>query len=369
MASPVVDLTLELVRMDTINPPGGEAAAAELLGARLQAAGLEVAHHELEPGRPSVVARLEGRGDRPALCLTGHLDTVPLGRAPWSREPFGEHDGGHLYGRGTTDMKGGVAAIVLAAERVAALGGGDAGLEVVLCAGEETACEGARALAETPGALGRAGAMLVAEPTGNFPCVAHKGMVWVEARTEGRSAHGSSPHLGANAIYPLARAVAALEGVRFGVEAHPLLGEPTLNVGTIEGGVNVNSVPDGARARIDVRTVPGLGADGVLAALREAAGRDVELEAWVALDPVVTEPGDPWVAKVHEAFGTSGEPRGLAYFTDAAALAPAYGGVPTVICGPGEAGQAHQTDEWVEIAKLEAAAGAYAELARSWCGV
>jgi succinyl-diaminopimelate desuccinylase len=370
MASPVVELTLGLVRVDTVNPPGDEAAVADLLGARLEAVGLEVARHDLAPGRPNLVARLAGRDpERPVLSFTGHLDTVPLGRAPWSRDPFGEQDGDRLYGRGTTDMKGGLAAIVLTAERIAQLGPPEAGLEIVLCAGEETGCEGAIALADTPGALGRAGALLVAEPTGNVPCVAHKGMVWVEASTEGRSAHGSAPHLGVNAIYPLARAVAALEDVRFGVEAHPLLGDPTLSVGTIEGGINVNSVPDGARARIDVRTVPGLDAGAVLEALRAAAGPDVALEPWVALGPVETDPADPWVAQVYDAFGAPAEPRGMAYFTDAAALAPAYGGVPTIICGPGDTGQAHQTDEWIEVSRLEAAAAAYVEIARSWCGV
>ena len=128
-------------------------------------------------------------------------------------------------------------------------------------------------------------------------------------------------------------------------------------------------MPDGAQAAIDVRTVPGLGADGVLEALRAAIGsEEVALETWVALDPVVTDPEAPFVARVYDVLGAPAEPQGLAYFTDAAALAPAYGGVPTVICGPGEPGQAHQTDEWAEVARLEAAAEAYFELARSWSG-
>ena len=357
-----VDLALELVRLDTINPPGRESAAAELLAGRLSAAGLEVAFHEHAPGRPSVVARLAGTGDRPALCMTGHLDTVPLGGAPWSVEAFGELRDGRLYGRGSSDMKGGVAAIVVAAERVAAAGGG-AGLEVVLCAGEETGCEGALFLAES-GALGRAGAVLVAEPTGGVPHVAHKGVLWARATTEGRSAHASSPHLGRNAIYPLAAAVAALADLEFDVPPHALLGEPTFNVGVIEGGSGINLVPDRAEAGIDVRTVPGLRSDAVLARLRELAGPEVTIEAILDLPPVATDPGDPFVRTAAEVAGSSGG--GLAYFTDAAALTPAYGSPPTVIWGPGEAAQAHQTDEWAEAAKIEAAAGAFAELAQRW---
>jgi succinyl-diaminopimelate desuccinylase len=356
------DLAHELVRIDTINPPGREEPAADLLAARLSAAGLDVARHEHAAGRVSLVARWPGRDDRPSLCLTGHLDTVPLGGAPWSREPFGELRDGRLYGRGASDMKGGVAAIVVAAERVAAAGQGEAGLELVLCAGEETGCEGALALASS-GGLGRCGAVLVAEPTGGVPHVAHKGVLWARASASGSAAHGSAPQLGINAIYPLARAVAAIAEVQLDAPPHPVLGEPTLNIGTISGGVGINVVPDRASAGIDVRTVPGLASADVLDRLRAAAGPEVEIEALLDLPPVVTDPGDPWVRSLGELGG------GLAYFTDAAALTPAYGGPPTVIWGPGEAAQAHQTDEWAETAKIDDAADAFTAVARRWCGV
>jgi succinyl-diaminopimelate desuccinylase len=357
-----VDLALELVRLDTVNPPGREEAAASLLGERLRAAGFEVAFHEHAPGRPSVVARLPGDG--PALCMTGHLDTVPLGGAPWSVEAFGELRDGRLYGRGSSDMKGGVAAIVVAAERVAALGRGTAGLELVLCAAEETGCEGALHLASS-GALGRAGAVLVAEPTGGVPHVAHKGVLWARATTEGKSAHASAPQLGRNAIYPLAAAVAALAELRFDVEPHPVLGEPTLNVGTISGGSGINLVPDRAEAGIDIRTVPGM--PSPLDRLRSLAGPEVTIEPILDLPPVSTDPADPFVRSVADVAGSSGG--GLAYFTDAAALTPAYGSPPTVIWGPGEAAQAHQTDEWASADKIEAAAEGFFEVARRWCGV
>ena len=357
---PAVDLALELVHLDTVNPPGREAAAAALLAGRLEKAGFEVTFHEHAPGRPSVVARLAGDGA--ALCMTGHLDTVPLGGAPWSVEPFGELRDGRLYGRGSSDMKSGVAAIVVAAERVAALGGG--GLELVLCAAEETGCEGALHLASS-GALGRAGAVLVAEPTGGVPHVAHKGVLWARATTEGKSAHGSSPQLGRNAIYPLAAAVAALAELDFEVEPHPILGEPTLNLGTFKGGSGINLVPDRAEAGIDIRTVPGMTSSDVLDRLRSLAGPEVTIEAILDLPPVATDPDDPFVRSAAEVAGSSGG--GLAYFTDAAALTPAYGTPPTVIWGPGEAAQAHQTDEWASAEKIEAAAEGFYELARRWC--
>jgi len=369
VSADVVELTRELVATRTINPPGDESAAASLLAARLEAAGFSVASHEFAPGRTSVVARR--MGDGPALCMTGHLDTVPLGRADWSVDPFsGETDGDRLFGRGTSDMKGGTAAIVVAAERVAAAGG--SGLELVLCAGEETGCEGALALVEA-GALGECGAVLVAEPTTNYPCVAHKGVVWADAVTRGKTAHGSMPELGENAIYPLATAVGRLRDLAFDAPEHPLLSAPTLSLGTFAGGININSVPDRAEAGIDVRTVPGLSAHAVLRTLRERLGEGVDLSPRVALDPIDTDPDGEWVQTVFSVMGpmieATPEPRGLAYFTDAAALSPAYGSPPTIICGPGDADQAHRTDESCSVAALEAAAEGFFEIARRWCGL
>ena len=374
MAAAVVELTRELVGIRTVNPPGEEKKAASLLAARLSDAGLEVVEHEFAPGRTSLVARTRTRGERPALCLTGHLDTVPLGGADWSRDPFsGETDGDRLYGRGTSDMKGGTAAIVVAAERIAALGEGAAGLELVLCAGEETGCEGALALAGADGALGRCGAVLVAEPTTNYPCVAHKGVVWADAVARGKTAHGSMPHLGENAIYKLARAVARLEDFSLEASEHPLLGMPTVSLGTFSGGININSVPDHASAGIDVRTVPGMSGDGVLSALAERLGEEVELEPRVVLEAIDTDPGDEWVHDVFSVMepliGEAPSARGLAYFTDAAALSPAYGTPPTIICGPGDAEQAHRTDESCSMAALEASAEGFFEIGRRWCGV
>jgi len=369
--SDVLELTQELVRTETINPPGRESRAAMILAARLEAAGFEVERPPLADGRDNLVARLPGSGDGAALCMTGHLDTVPLGREQWEHDPLGaDVDGERLHGRGSSDMKGGVAAIVIAAERVAALGRGEAGLELVLCAAEETGCEGAQALVEA-GVLGNAGAVLVAEPTSNYPCVAHKGVVWLDASTTGRAAHGSMPHLGENAIFKLAPALAALERFDFGGPEHELLGKPTLSVGTVAGGMNINSVPDWATAGIDVRTVPGLEGDEVAARLGELVGDDVRLDRRVDLPPVSTDPSDPWVAEVfgvmEPLIGERPEPRGLAYFTDAAALTPAYGTPPTIICGPGDADQAHQTNESCAVELLEAAAEGFFEIARRWC--
>jgi succinyl-diaminopimelate desuccinylase len=163
-------------------------------------------------GRAQLLARIGGKADRLPLGFTGHLDTVPLGAQPWSVDPFAaEIADGKLYGRGSSDMKAGVAAFVTAclalADRLAAT----PGVLLVITASEETGCSGAEALVAAGSRLGRVGALVVAEPTGNRPLVGHKGALWLEAETKGVTAHGSMPEKGVNAVYKAARAVAALQ--------------------------------------------------------------------------------------------------------------------------------------------------------------
>ena len=369
--SAAVELAQALVRIDTVNPPGGEAAAASVVGERLDAAGLDVQAQQLDDGCTSLVARLAGSGARPAICFTGHLDVVPPG-SRWTRDPFaGEIDGDRLYGRGSSDMKGGVAAIVAAVEELARTWGGRAaGLEIVLTSGEETGCEGAKALVGS-GLLGEVGAIVVAEPTANYPCIAHKGVLWLRAKTTGVRAHGATPELGRNAIYPLADAVARLNDFDFEVPGHPLLGEPTLIVGSFHGGDSVNSIPDAAVAEIDIRTTPAVDEGELLETLRAYVGPDVELAPILSLPAVETAPDDPWVLDVFDALepllGERPSPTGIRPFTDAAVLTPAYGGPPTIVCGPGEGDQAHRADEWCSINRIDQAVEVYVEIARRWC--
>jgi succinyl-diaminopimelate desuccinylase len=370
--SDATELTQRLVRMNTVNPPGNEEACARVLGALLETAGFTADYHALGSGRASLVARL-GRADRPMLCMTGHLDTVPLGAAPWRTSEFaGEIDGNRLFGRGTSDMKAGVAAMVVAATRLAkAVGRSAAGLELVLTAGEETGCDGARDLLARPGALGRAGAVLVAEPTANYPVIGHKGALWLEGSCRGVTAHGSMPERGVNAVYKLARAITKLETFAADMPAHPLMGRTTLNVGMARGGLNVNSVPDAAEMSIDIRTVPGGDHAALIAQLERLLGDDVEFRTLVDCPVICTNPQDEWVQSIYEIVNpflpAPAEARTETYFTDAAVLAPAYGSVPTVILGPGEPSMAHRTDEYCDLQRLEDAVPIYEEIIRRWC--
>jgi succinyl-diaminopimelate desuccinylase len=369
-----VELTRQIVRMNTINPPGDEELCARHLGALLETAGFKAAYHQLSPKRASLVATIGGSGEKAPLCFTGHIDTVPLGAAKWRMDPFAaDTDGGKIYGRGTSDMKSGVAAFVVACVNLSGRLERTPGLELVITAGEETGCQGAFHLAQKHGALGRAGAVVVGEPTSNYPFVGHKGAFWLNARSKGVTAHGSMPEKGVNAVFKAARAVAVLEKFRFSNPPHPLMGQATLNVGTIRGGLNINSVPDEAVIGIDIRTVPSVRHAQIKADLAEQLGTDVELETLLDLESVYTAPEDPWVQEVFEVMqsilGKRPEPRAATYFTDAAALNVAYGTPPTIILGPGEAPLAHQTDEYCVVERVAQSVAAYEEIARRWCDV
>jgi len=372
-ARDAVSLTRSLLAFDTVNPPGRERDCAHMAGQLLKDAGFSVEFFEYEPGRTSVVARIGGSDSKPPLCLTGHLDVVPLGTRQWSKDPFsGETDGDKLYGRGTSDMKAGVAAILVAARNLSKTLKNSPGIVVVLTAAEEGGCIGSARLAAMPELMGKAGAIVVGEPTSNAPLVGHKGSVKFHAAFKGVSAHGSMPQLGVNAIYKAARAIMKLEAFEFGVPAHPVMGAPTLNVGTVDGGSGINLVPDSASIGVDVRTVPGMDHGVLLARLKPLLG-DAELEIVSDLDAVWTEPAKAWIQKVFEICrpvlkekpAVSTAP----YMTDAANLRKAWPGAPVIVLGPGEAAMAHQTDEYCHMGRIGQSVELYEAIIRDWCGV
>jgi succinyl-diaminopimelate desuccinylase len=367
-----LSLTRKLISFNTINPPGQERKCAEYLGGLLQDEGFKITFHDFDEGRTSLIARIEGSGDKPPICFTGHMDTIPLGAASWNVDPFiGEVDGDRVFGRGSSDMKAGLAAMVIASIRLAKISKRVAGLTLVITAGEETGSEGADHLAKLGNVLGKPGAILVGEPTSNYPLVGHKGPLWLQATATGLTAHGSMPHKGVNAIYKAARAVTKLQEYDFDNAPHPVLGAPTLNVGTISGGLNINSVPDLTTIGIDIRTIPGITHSSLLEDLQSHLGEEVKLKSLLALDSVATDPQDGWVQEIFDIMepflSKRPEPRGATYFTDAAIFTPALGNPPTIILGPGEPTMAHKTDEFCYISKIEDATEAYFEIAKRWC--
>ncbi|MFD9697570.1 M20 family metallopeptidase [Lentzea sp. NPDC059081] len=365
----VLDLTRALLRLDTVNPPGNEREAAELALAYARAHGLTGDLQPVGEGRANLRLVLPGRGEQAPLLYCGHLDTVPLGTAPWTHPPHAAEvdEDDVLWGRGAVDMKGGLAAMLAGIATLARTGTRPPGdVHFLATAGEEVDCAGARAARDT-GVLEGVGGLVIAEPTGLDLVVAHKGALFLELVTRGKAAHGSMPDQGVNAITHMTALLDRLTRLDLGHAADPLLGGATTSVGTIRGGSVVNIVPDLCTAQVDLRSVPGLGHAAVLARVGEVLdeltaalpGFDADVKVTGDYAAVGTDPGEPLVRTARQVLeDVLGRPpalSGVSYFSDASVLQPGTG-LPTVLCGPGDPNLAHQTDERVPVAELGRAA-------------
>lgn len=367
----LVQLTQELVRIQSINPPGDEAKVAECIATRLQRAGMfaEMVSHA-EAGRASMVGGLRGSGERPALLFSGHLDTVPAGDN-WQHDILAaEISDGKIWGLGTTDMKSGVAAMLVAMEAIQRAGiplKGD--LLFAGTAGEEVDSMGAQQLVQQQ-KLSNVGFMVIGEPTTNRVFTAEKGVLWLELKTRGQTAHGSMPHLGVNAIMHMNKLLQGLSAARIPYESHPLLGDFTMNIATIQGGVKTNVVPDACRVTIDTRTVIGQDHQEILDTVRQLIDRlcaeDPTFHAEVRtiterapLDIPFDHPQvQTFVRARDRVTGQTSTPIAATYATDGSVFVPAYE-APMVICGPGLPEKAHQPNEYVDISRLTEAARIY----------
>ncbi|WP_294609224.1 M20 family metallopeptidase [uncultured Roseovarius sp.] len=366
-----LDLTRKLIEFNTISPPGNEAECARYIAGLLENAGFQITWHDWQPQRPNLIATLPATEEatRGAIVYSGHLDTVPLGQVDWSEDPFaGEIKDGRMYGRGTSDMKSGVAACIMAGLALAQEPVRRAEVKLIFSAGEETGCEGVLALAECPDLLGTCDALVVAEPTDNRPFIGHKGALWLTLVHKGVTAHGSMPEKGKNAIFAACESISALRGFDFGVEPHPVMGGASLNVGNMSAGLNVNSVPDLARVGVDIRSTVGQSNAGIKEQLAALLGDDVDIEPMTDMDHVFTAPDHPWMqqvfAVVEEVTGQRPEVGAATYFTDASVLKPAMGDPATLIMGPGAMAMAHQTDEYFETALMAPCVEVFTRLGR-----
>jgi succinyl-diaminopimelate desuccinylase len=377
MSAQPLQLTRDLLHFNTVNPPGMERDCARHLGRLLEAAGFAVKYHEFADARTSVIATIGGSQEKPPICFTGHIDIVPLGTTAWSRDPFsGEADGDRLYGRGSTDMKSGIAAFVVAAIKLAPFLKNAPGVTLVLTASEEVGCEGAKYLAQEK-LLDRAGAIVVAEPTANYPYIGHKGLLWLEIETRGKTAHGSMPEQGENAIIKMTRAIEKLEHFDWqhacGVDCHHVMGKPSMNIATIHGGLNTNSVPDSAKLTVDVRTVPGIDHVHLCHSVQQLIGDIGQVRRITDTPSLYSEP-DEWIESVYAVatpfIDGRPEPKTIMFSTDGADLKRGYGGaIPAVIIGPGQPELAHQTDEWCSIARIDQSVEIFARIMRDWNGI
>ena len=352
-----IALSQKLISFDTVNPPGNEAETALYLGNLLSENGFAVEYTVFEENRLHLIAEKGIKPNALPIVLSGHLDVVPFGKKEWSVDPLGgEIIDGKLYGRGSSDMKSGVAAIVIAAIEVFEETSPRDGVRLVITAGEELGCQGVQQLVETSGNLGKAKAVIVAEPTANLPVIGHKGGLYLNVITLGVTAHSSMPELGDNAIYKAARLISKVEAFKFNCQKDDLLGFPTINVGKIKGGLNLNSVPDFAEFTIDVRSTTKIDHEDILNRLKQMFNDEAKIEVLVNRLPVSTNEKEEFVQQVYDVCKldrTSREyPKSLPYLTDGSVLQSYYKGAPTIILGPGQPEMAHQTNEFCYIRNI-----------------
>jgi succinyl-diaminopimelate desuccinylase len=367
----VISLTQKLITFNTVNPPGNEAAIARYIGELLISHGFNVAFTVFEENRLHMVAEKGLSAIKPPIVLSGHLDTVPTGTKQWDTDPFtGYIKGDRLYGRGSSDMKAGVAAMIVAAIQAFKESIPVGGIRLIFTAGEESGCQGCNQLVKSNKELGEASAIIVGEPTANIPAIGHKGALYINVVTSGTTAHSSMPDLGDNAIYKAARAISKIENFKFDSERDSLLGLPTINVGKMSGGMNINSVPDHAEFTIDVRSTTKVNHGKILEQLSKELGDGTSLETLVNLNPVYTIESNPFIQLVYAVCFENGIhselPKALPYVTDGSVLQLFYNGAPTVILGPGQPEMAHQTNEYCFLSKLQQAVTIYKNIILNW---
>lgn len=352
----VIEIASELVRIPSVNPDGdpgtprtGEAECAKWIAEFLSRAGATVELREVLPGRPNVVAKFPSdRTGKPTILFAPHTDTVSV--IGMTIDPFsGEVRDGRLWGRGATDTKGPMAAMLWAlqeaAPQIARLP-----YEIWFAglAGEEAGQHGAKVLA----AQEKFDFVIAGEPTGLDVVHTHKGSAWLSLRTRGVAVHASKPDSGENAIYKMCEAVDCLRSEVIPVLktlSDPVLGNPTLSVGTISGGSKVNIVPDSCSAVVDMRTIPGQDITFVSEVLRKRVP-DIEISIQGSA-PLFTDPAHPLILGLQSCgAGLAGAP----WFCDAAVFAQR--GCPAVALGPGSIAQAHTCDEFISLADLESGA-------------
>lgn len=366
-------LLQDLIRIPSVNPdddpdtaPGGEKKVAEYVAAFLEPLGFEIVLEEISPNRPNLIARAPGPDGRPRILLGPHLDTV--GIAGMSIDPFsGEISNGKIHGRGASDTKGPMAAMLWGLrENAGILAELPVAVDFVAFMGEESNQPGSIHFAKKHAHHYQFA--IVGEPTSLHAVHSTKGCLWATIEARGIATHASQPQLGENAILKLARALIPLQEVlekSFSDFPHPLLGAPTLNIGTFHAGTRPNIVPDLAQARLDIRTNPEFvknrSCEETLAVFLKEIAPQLVLTQISEYPPMQTPADNIWLQilqKIHPQMKLVGAP----WFSDAAHLAAV--GLPSICLGPGSIDQAHTKDEFINQADLRSGASFFSKLIR-----
>jgi acetylornithine deacetylase len=373
----LASLISHLVEIDSVNPsliPGaaGELEIARFVARWFEARGIQAELDDAAPARPSVIARVRGKGGGRSLLLNAHLDTVGVAGMAEPFRPRIRH--GRLYGRGAYDMKASLAACIMALEeaRAAPLSGD---VIVAAVADEEHASLGVQSILNRVSA----DAAIVTEPTSLQVCIAHKGFSWHEITTTGRAAHGSRPDLGIDAISHMGRVLNQLETLQMELRQrppHPLLGHGSLHASLVGGGQEISSYPAACTLQLERRTVPGEDIAAIErelgAVLSQLCAEDPQFQAQqrtILVRPAFGVAEDAPIvqmlrAQAEQVLGQAPEVVGQSFWMDAAFFAAA--GIPTVVFGPHGAG-AHSTEEWVDLNSVEACRQVLVSTIRAFC--
>ena len=378
MSDPTIQILCDLIAIDSVNPsltPGavGESEIARAIAHLLQSAGLDVEVQDVTPGRMNVVGVLEGRTPGRTLMLCGHMDTVGVIGYNSPFDPVQKD--GRIYGRGSQDMKGGLASMIGAVLHLARNGGLKSG-RILLAAvvDEEYGSIGAETLVKK----WKADAAVVGEPTDMKIAVGHKGFEWVEVTTTGVAAHGSRPADGTDAILRMARVLSRLERLDRELQCrhpHPILGTGSLHASFISGGRELSTYPDACTLQMERRTISG---EPEQCPLREAQDilddlkrEDPEFDGSAKLlfsrPPYETPANHPLPEMIESAVIQNGRKAGrggMTFWTDAAILG--HAGIPSVVFGPGGAGL-HSISEYVLADDVLTCRAALIDLARTYC--
>lgn len=379
----VIKLTVDLIRINTVNPPGNELEAAEFLASWMEKNGFdEVEIQKIDKNRGNIIGVIKGSGEKPSLIFNGHLDVAPPGDLRhWKYDPFeGVIADGKIYGRGAADMKSGLAALTVAAKYVKKHEyklKGD--LIVSAVADEVHLSTGARVFAESKWFKNSCG-IVIAEPTGLRLVTAHRGALWLKIETFGKTAHTSMPHLGVNAIYHMTKIIEKLREYRFKYSPVKILPPPTLSVSVIQGGYRVNVVPDHCEIQVDIRTLPTQNHEEIINDIAknidELKKKDPTLKYKVSViadrKPVHTDPNSPLVQKAikvgKEVLNMDLKPEGAPFFSDAAEFIKHPGCPPVILFAAADTEQSHAINEHVEIDALERSVMFYMALAKEMLG-
>ncbi len=359
------ELLKKLIQAES-TPQKGELAAAEVISAELSHSGIDCRIDTWDQSRANIIAQVKSGGHKSSLLFACHLDVVGPGEAKWEKPPFGAAESdGKIYGRGSADMKGGIAAAVTAIRQIVDSNTklqGD--IVFAAAAGEETDSCGAKRFISDSGRLPEFVGVVIPEPTDFAIVTAHRGMLWLEVTTKGKAAHGSTPQLGVNAITSMRSVLDELENYEIPAEPHKLLGECSMSVNTITGGKALNVVPDKCSIGIDIRTLPEQNHQDIITDLEKIFAKlksenpqfDAEVSVVRQVQPLETDCGCDFVKDFCSAVETN-ETKAVGFTTDGPHFASL--GAPVVIFGPGKPHLCHKPNEYIEIRDVEKAVEYY----------